>query len=90
MKVRKTIKVETVKDEINRLLKSMIPQSEKRGLCTFIETILFSTGNYNGYSNNYWTETGCKYWEEDGKPDFPEKKMYITGPDKDEYGRRYF
>ena len=90
MKAKKTIKVETLKTITNHQLSSDISQQEKGCLCTLLERVLHDTGNYQGFNYNFWNNGGHKEWKKAGEPDFPKKEVYITGPDKDEYGREYY
>ena len=83
--MRKTIKVEEVKKWANKQL-DFATQDFKAGVCLSIETVLHSTGNYNGFNYNYWTETGFELWQKAGKPETAEKDQYI-GP---KYNRHYY
>jgi len=83
---RKTFSVEEAKTKANEWLARDVSQEEKRGVCFLIENILHRTGNYKGFSYNYWDEKGFKDWLDAGEPDFPEKSKYI-GP---EYSRHYY
>lgn len=56
MRSRKTVDVEIVKRMANELLERTDKYANdgefKAGICTVIERVLHSTGNYNGFSFN--------------------------------------
>lgn len=64
---RKTIPVQMLLDMANKTLANpAISALEKRATCTFIETILFETGNYQGfmYLTDEWKNGGECYSRE--------------------------
>lgn len=47
---RKTISIDYIRDEINRLLAiETMPTAEKRTLCSLLEHFLVDSGNYQGF-----------------------------------------
>jgi len=72
MYVRKTIDIEELKKEANRLLackdNELINKEFREGVITFIEHILKKTGNYKGFIYIEWKNGGCTKWVEDGMP----------------------
>ena len=67
--MRKTIKVTYVKDLINkRLANEKHTGGEKYTAAMILEEILHTTGNYKGYTHNYWVERGYDEWVKAGKP----------------------
>jgi hypothetical protein len=51
MQKRQTIKIEDLKNEVNRLLKiKHLSQEEKLGFCGILEYALHTTHNYKGYT----------------------------------------
>ncbi len=92
---RKTIEVSELLIEANRMLAlDTISQKEKKGICFLLEFVLHETDRYNGFYINYWLWVGCQEWHGAGEPDFPEKNIFINGPDDEngrgEYNRCYF
>lgn len=72
-----------VKNSINDMLQSKIPQSTKQKLCIMMEKLLQETKSDNGYKYLYWSRYGNLGWQE-----AKEKAVYksvprefITGPD---------
>lgn len=76
MAKRKTMNVETFKDQVNNILASMPGDcAEKRayrkGIMTLLEDVLFETGNYSGfqYLGDDKVPTGCApgiHWDNIG------------------------
>ena len=63
---RKTIEVEKITREVNRLLKlDTISEEKKEAICSLLETILFQTGNYHGWGLNFppGLEPGTEKWK---------------------------
>jgi len=86
---RKTIRIEELKSYFQSILDNTInSQGEKKIVCTIYEEILHRTGNYKGYSNQYWMEKGYIEWNEDGCPRGEDgcPLKYYYGP---EYDRLY-
>lgn len=101
MAKRQTFRVEDFKAYINKQLTRTdegMTTKKREGLCMTLEHVLHETGNYKGYNDLYWWETGSKLWEEAGKPEtFPLKDKYIHGEvgngnkyDGCRYARRYY
>jgi hypothetical protein len=91
MKTRKTIEVREIREMVNSYIEQDITQPEKTALCVLLESILHKTGNYHGYNHNFWMRGGCDEWRRNGSPyDWQEKKIFVTGPKNDEYGRTYY
>jgi len=68
-RTRKTVEVKKIKDRINKYLeRNTLNQDEKKALCMFLEELLHSTGNYNGYNFLSWMNGGCDQWIKDGRP----------------------
>lgn len=89
MRAKKTTNVEMFKTWANEQLKrqdEFATQEFKAGICIGVERVLHDSGNYKGYNNTYWLETGFALWNKAGQPDFPEKNKYIGA----EYDRVYF
>ena len=63
---RKTIEIEKLLNEANRLLeiyeddgnKKYINQDWKSGICSLLEYVLHETGNYHGFNFNEWIKRG--------------------------------
>ena len=67
---RKTFVVKEFKDWINdKLANDNIDQDTKSTYCAALEHVLHETGNYNGYNNRQWLDSGWAQWLSDGKPD---------------------
>ena len=82
--MRKTLLIEDLKYEINRILSlPNICDDEKKGLCFLLESFLHKTGNYKGYTYNEIFTPGCREW----KLKNPDKNYmdYV----KHEYDRSY-
>ena len=87
MAKRSTIKVKVLKDAINTSLERKgVDQEGKKALCTLLESVLMSTGNYSGFGSLTWKNGGYDQWLVDGSPDFPEKRKYL----EPEYDRVYY
>jgi len=96
----KTFDVMTFKTYVNQQLSrtdDYATESFKSGLCVTLEEVLHKTGNYNGFNDLYWLETGYDQWRTIGKEIevWEEKKTYIYGtPDSkykgNKYSRRYY
>lgn len=84
---KKTVRVEWLRDEINRLLSlDTLDQKQKSILCTLLERVLMDTKNYAGFNYNTWLNGGYEKWIKDGAPEFPEKNKYLLP----EYDRTYY
>lgn len=86
MKLRKQVSIDFlnhVKNSINDMLQSKIPQSTKQKLCIMMEKLLQETKSYQGFKYLYWSRYGCLDWEEAKQKavykDVPKEFMY--GPD---------
>ena len=80
----KTIKVNELKEEINRILSlKNIDDKEKKGLCYILETFLHRSKNYRGYTYNEIFTPECRQWKKDN-PD--QEYMNFV---KHEYERAY-
>ena len=86
MPKRKTIEVEYLRTAINkRLAAHSTPTSVKRELCSVIEAVLHSTGNYKGWNPLAWSfEGGFTRWDQAGRP---ENREPFEG---DDFRRVYF
>ena len=85
-KLRKQVSLDFldhIKNSINDMLQSRIPQSTKQKLCIMIEKLLSETKSYNGYKYLYWSRYGNLDWnsakEKGVYNEIP--KGFITGPD---------
>jgi hypothetical protein len=104
-KKRKQVSVEFlehIKNTVNDMLSTRIPQSTKQKLCILVEKMLMETKSYEGFKYLYWSRYGCLDWEE-AKQKAVYKVVpyeYIIGPDANdspdftsdiqgEYSRRY-
>ena len=104
-KKRKQVSVEFlehIKNTVNDMLSTRIPQSTKQKLCVLVEKMLMETKSYEGFKYLYWSRFGCLDWEE-AKQKGVYKHVpqdYIVGPDaadnpdfisdiQGEYSRRY-
>ena len=47
--MRKTIQVEDLRKTVNDMLKAETSKEERMGMITVLESVLHSTGNYNGF-----------------------------------------
>ena len=54
--MRKTIKVENIRNRINKMLAVEKDKNTKSSLCCIIEDVLMQTGNYQGFRWNMTTE----------------------------------
>ena len=94
MAKRKTVTVEYLKAEVNRVLGlEHLSVDERRGMAHLLEHVLHDTGNYRGYNDVFWmSEGGFEAWKEAGEPDFPAKNQYIHGTEDgtDAYRRVYY
>lgn len=85
-KLRKQVSTEFlnhIKNSINDMLQTKIPQSTKQKLCIIMEKLLNETKSYNGYKYLYWSRYGNLDWN-DAKQKGVYKEIpkdYITGPD---------
>ena len=96
----KTFDVVNFKNYVNQQLSrtdDYATESFKSGLCLAIEQVLHKTGNYNGYNDLYWLETGCDQWRTIGNQteNWEEKKAYIYGTTDSKYkgnkfSRKYY
>lgn len=87
-KQRKQVSIDFLnylKNTINDLLQSKIPQSSKQKLCIIIEKLLNETKSSDGFRYLYWTRYGKLDWDvEKQKAVYSTiPKEYITGPDYD-------
>jgi hypothetical protein len=85
-KLRKQVSIdflEHIKNSINDMLQTKIPQSTKAKLCIMIEKLLQETKSYNGFKYLYWSRYGCLDWEEAKQKAVYKHvpKEFITGPD---------
>lgn len=85
-KLRKQVSIDYlnhVKNSINDLLQTRIPQSTKQKLCIIIEKTLNETKSYNGFKYLYWSRHGCLDWEDAKQKAVYQHvpKEFITGPD---------
>lgn len=88
MKGKKTIPVLKMLERANELLENnRISQNEKRGICTMIEEILHTSGNYSGFNYTAWLKGGWEQWRKDSI-DNPElsNRAYLGN----EYDRMYY
>ena len=86
-KPKKTILVESIRTEVNRLLTlDTLDQKQKSILCSFLARVLMDTNNYHGFNYTYWLCQGFEEWKKDGEPGFPEKLKYLGN----EYDRTYY
>lgn len=88
MYVRKTIDVDEIKKEANRLLackeNELINKEFKDGVVVLLEFILNKSGNYRGYEFIDWKNGGCSEWLKNGMPN--DNREYLG----DENKRFYF
>lgn len=68
-RVKKTIKVQELKDRINAQIKSAKTESARVELANLLSTILLETGNYSGFNFVEWLDGGHSQWVIDGKPE---------------------
>ena len=81
----KTMRISEIKNYVNSILEdSKISQESKKEFCVFLENILHSTKNYNGFNFIEWVNGGCDKWREDGRPS--DNSKYIGK----EYNRIYY
>lgn len=68
---RKTIKVQDLKERINRMIASATTTEDARNILALLATsVLMDTHNYRGFNYIAWVdEGGYERWVEDGKPD---------------------
>ena len=85
-KLRKQVSIDFLnhlKNSINDMLSTKIPQSTKQKLCIAMEKLLQETKSYNGFKYLYWNRYGKLDWDEAKNhaiyKDIP--KEYITGPE---------
>jgi hypothetical protein len=92
---KKTFDVAQFKDWTNEQLSRTdnfaLEGNFKQGLCVALESVLTKTGNYKGYMDNYWNETGCELWNNSGKTeDWKQKEVFIYGDSSTKYkGNKY-
>lgn len=95
---RSTVNVKEILAYGNEQLKrtdEFANQKFKAGVCVMIEKVLHESRNYQGFNHIYWMEKGFIEWNDNGKPDFPEKDKYIYGEGGEEgtygnYSRHYY
>jgi len=74
-RVRKTVRVEDLKDRINNEIRHGVTVEARLTLATVLATILHETGNYKGFNYVEWIEGGHSQWLLDGRPE--DKSPYI-------------
>ena len=95
MKGKKTINVVALKEYANIQLARTdehATESFKSGICVMIERVLHDSGNYKGFNDLYWMETGWNEWRTVGNETevWEEKKKYIYGtPDSKYHGNKF-
>jgi hypothetical protein len=85
--------VSDFKNWINTHLESAdesLHDQHKEGFSMALEHVLFKTGRYKGYSDNYWIKTGFAKWMADGRPDVADISLYTYGPTGQQYNRHYY
>ena len=83
-KLRKQVSIDFlnhVKNTVNDLLQTRIPQSTKQKLCILVEKALMETKSYQGFKYLYWNRYGCLDWEE-----AKQKGVYKEIPNEFLYG----
>lgn len=72
-----------VKNSINDMLQTRIPQSTKQKLCIIMEKLLSETKNDQGFKYLYWNRYGKLDWDEAKQKGVYKQvpKEFITGPD---------
>lgn len=85
-KLRKQVSIEFldhIKQSINNLLQTKIPQYTKQHLCIMMEKLLQETKSYAGFKYLYWSRYGCLDWEEAKQKGVYKHvpKEFITGPE---------
>ena len=53
-----------IKNTVNDLLQTKIPQSTKMKLCILVEKMLMETKSYEGFKYLYWNRYGHLDWDE--------------------------
>lgn len=90
---RKTVSVDSLKTEINRLLAldpTRITVDQRKILSHLLENVLMESGNYRGYGHLHWMkEGGYEQWREAGQPEDASKAQFIYGSDSDDWRREY-
>lgn len=76
---QRTISIQTSIDEINKRLKSYLPQAEKKFLCSVAENMLMACDDYRGFNYLYWLEHGNVEWTNAGRPEGEDKKKFMYG-----------
>jgi len=95
MKGRKTINVDKLKAFANTQLARTdkdATEDFKSGICVMLEKALHLSGNYKGYNDLYWIETGANEWRTIGNETevWEVKKDYIYGtPDSKYHGNKF-
>jgi hypothetical protein len=74
---RKTFDVEAFKKRCNNMIQHAPTKEARISIAILCEGVLMDTGNYKGFDYLAWREWGCEQWENDGRPDFPEKQKYF-------------
>ena len=86
---RKTIAVGDLKEMVNRALRQDVPEEYRHGLCSLLESVLMTTGNYHGYNYVDWLEGGsesyCRQKGELSMNEFLNPKGMDVDPDVKEY-----
>ena len=68
---RKTIKIEDLKAEINRLLSlDIMNEDQRKILCCLLERVLMENGNYQGFTYNDLRTEKCDQWKKEN-PNVP-------------------
>ena len=72
-----------IKNSINDMLQTKIPQSTKQKLCIIIEKLLQETKSDTGFKYLYWTRFGNLDWQEAKEKGVYKSvpREFITGPD---------
>lgn len=85
-KLRKQVSIEFLdylKNSINDMLQTKIPQSTKQKLCIMMEKLLQETKSSDGFRYLYWSRYGKLDWDAEKQRVFHSSipKQFITGPD---------
>ena len=86
MRKRKTISIQQLKAEVNRLNREANWTPDQRdAVNSLLSHFLMETNNYHGFNYLDWINGGCMAWHDAGKPDFPEKYKYLGDESKRVY-----
>ena len=85
-KLRKQVSIDFldhVKNSLNDMLQTKIPQSTKQKLCIMMEKLLQETKEYNGFKYLYWSRHGHFDWDEAKQKGVYKEvpQEFKTGPD---------